>query len=87
MPFCARCLGASIGHISSLILAAIGILIPPVLALLFIGIMLLDWSLQQFLGIMSTNARRLVTGIAGGVGVNSILLLTVVTIIRLASGA
>jgi uncharacterized membrane protein len=43
------------------------------LAILFIIIMLIDWSIQQYLKIMSNNWRRLVTGIFGGLGVGSVI--------------
>ncbi len=31
-------------------------------------VMLIDWGLQEYLGILSTNPRRLLTGLAGGFG-------------------
>ncbi len=63
MPFCARCLGSAVGHVASLLLFFVGHLPNPVLSILFIGVLGIDWSLQNWLGIMSTNPRRLVTGI------------------------
>lgn len=69
MPFCSRCLGASLGHIGAFVLFVSGLLPGIVIASAMILIMGIDWSLQKWFGIMSTNRRRLVTGIFGGLGV------------------
>ena len=82
MPICARCLGASIGHVVSITLAILGNTISPVLGASLVALMLVDWGLQEFFGIMSNNPRRLITGIAGGVGVNSILIWIGITLLR-----
>lgn len=71
MPMCARCLGASIGHISAFILFLFGLLPNFYISLLFMAIILFDWSLQFFHILPSTNYRRLLTGILGGIGVGS----------------
>lgn len=71
MPFCARCLGACIGHMVSLILLLFNSLPSLKICILFMLIILLDWSLQQWFNISSTNYRRLITGILGGIGVGS----------------
>gem|GEM_PF-4653443 len=34
---------------------------------------MVDWSFQKYLDIESTNFRRLFTGIAGGIGVGTII--------------
>ena len=39
--------------------------------ILLIGIMLLDWAAQEFLGMPSTNARRFFTGALAGIGLGS----------------
>jgi uncharacterized membrane protein len=67
-PVCARCLGMLIGH-----LLGVTILLfykfSLVLAIAFCLITFIDWFLQ-YLGILeSTNWRRLMTGILGGIGV------------------
>ena len=68
MPLCARCFGAAIGHIASLAFFCIGILLPWWGCLAMMALLFLDWSLQEWLGIMSTNYRRLTTGILGAFG-------------------
>lgn len=73
MPFCARCLGCSIGHILSFILFISGYLPSILMAILFVIPLGIDWSVQKFFGKMSTNNRRLVTGILGGLGVGVII--------------
>lgn len=69
MPFCSRCLGCGIGHIIAFFLFLLGRLPNLIFAALFILPLALDWSIQEFIGIMSNNYRRLVTGILGGLGV------------------
>ena len=73
MPFCARCLGASMGHLTAFLLFIVGALPNEIIALIFITIMGVDWSLQRWFGILSTNPRRLITGIAGGLGVGVLI--------------
>jgi len=73
MRICARCLGASIGHSVSLVLFLMGYLPSLWIASAFIIIMMVDWSFQKYLDIESTNFRRLFTGIAGGIGVGTII--------------
>ncbi len=68
LPVCARCLGVIIGHIIAIILILF-IDIPLLIGIGFCVIMFVDW-LLQYLNIMeSTNIRRLITGIFGGMGV------------------
>jgi len=73
MPFCARCLGASIGHMGAFLLFATRNLPTLAISLIFIAAMGVDWSLQKWFGMMSNNNRRLVTGILGGMGVGAII--------------
>ena len=82
MPFCARCFGTSIGHVFSFVLFCIGLLPSFLLCLFFMFVVFLDWSLQQWFGIMSTNPRRFVTGIIGGIGVGAICWRTVVYLVE-----
>ena len=73
MPFCARCFGASIGHVMSFALFCAGMLPPFSICLIFMAIIFCDWFLQKRFNIMSTNPRRFVTGIVGGLGVGSVI--------------
>jgi uncharacterized membrane protein len=68
MPFCSRCLGCSIGHVVSFFVFSFGTLPSLWIATVMMMIMLIDWSLQYFLQIMSNNKRRLFTGLLGGFG-------------------
>ena len=73
MPFCSRCLGCSIGHILSFVLFLFGYLPSFLVAVILIIPLGIDWSIQRFLGIVSNNYRRLITGILGGLGVGVII--------------
>lgn len=66
-PLCARCTGVIFGSFTALILffsAPISLFWSLVLS----GVMFLDWLLQHLNIRHSTNPRRLVTGILGGLG-------------------
>ena len=73
MPMCARCLGASVGHIAAFIFFIVDLLPPLLIIILCIIPLLIDWSLQYCNILQSTNQRRLITGLAGGFGVGSLL--------------
>ncbi|HEX2846662.1 MAG: DUF2085 domain-containing protein [Chitinophagaceae bacterium] len=77
MPFCARCLGASIGHLAG---------IPASIFLKSVGwhwllaglmIMLADWLLQNKYKIYHSNLSRLATGITGGFAVAALIIMLV----------
>lgn len=81
-PFCARCTGLIIGEF---LFAPILLLMDfdwIIMAVSFIGIMAIDGSLQYFNILESTNSRRLITGILGGIGY---MLLTVKLIMYIIS--
>lgn len=66
-PVCARCTGVMIGHIIGFPLGMKS-RVSPWAAACLCEVMLADWVLQA-VGIReSTNGRRLVTGIVGGIG-------------------
>ncbi len=69
MPFCARCLGCSIGHILSLGIFLLGYRSWYLLALTGMIILLVDWLLQNYFKLFFSNISRLITGILGGFGV------------------
>jgi len=83
MKICARCFGSTIGHILVFLLFIAGLLPPWYYAVACVGIMLIDWSFQTFLKIMSTNTRRLITGIIGGFGIGCLIWAGVGKIINL----
>lgn len=67
-PVCARCFGMLIGYLLG-VLIFIFYRLPIVIAIVFCLITFIDWFLQ-YLGILeSTNGRRLITGVLGGIGV------------------
>lgn len=67
-PVCARCLGMLIGHLLAIIILLF-YKFSLILAVIFCLITFIDWFLQ-YLGILeSTNWRRLITGILGGIGI------------------
>jgi len=74
MPFCARCLGASVGHLVSIL---VWVLVKPItwyylpVALV---VMLADWTLQNKLNIYQSNILRFFTGILGGAAVAGLII-------------
>ena len=67
LPLCARCTGVVLGYFVGLIL---GIFVsPPIrIAVLLLLPMGIDWGMQTALKKDSTNIRRFLVGILGGVG-------------------
>ncbi len=65
-PVCARCTGVMIGQLLGLVSFAL----PTAwwVSLLLLIPLLLDWSVQEYLLVPSTNTRRLLTGVLGGYG-------------------
>ncbi|PZR26432.1 MAG: hypothetical protein DI535_14270 [Citrobacter freundii] len=75
MPFCARCLGASAGHVTGL---TAGIFLPAVpFYCLFAAllIMLADWNMQNKLHRYHSNISRLITGVGGGFAVGELIVI------------
>jgi len=69
MPFCARCFGASIGHLTGI---SVCILLKTISWQYFsvgVMIMLADWTLQNKFNIYHCNVMRFLTGIFGGFSV------------------
>jgi len=71
-PVCARCTGVFIGQVMAFVLLFIkkDIKTPAIFTGL-LAVMGIDWSLQEFKVKESTNRRRLITGICGGLGLFS----------------
>ena len=78
MPMCARCLGASLGHMLAVCLG-IFLAFPSwgICAILLLP-MLWDWALQEFLDVPSTNSRRFATGLMGGFALGCVVWKTVI---------
>lgn len=82
MPVCARCVGASIGHITCAI-CYWGFTLPAFyLAFPGLAIMFADWYSQNKLKLYHSNLMRLMTGMAGGYAVGLIIWKTVDLIIK-----
>lgn len=73
MPFCARCLGASIGHISSALFYFFYFLPSLYFAVIGLILMFADWYLQNTIKKYHSNLMRLVTGIVGGFSMGIII--------------
>lgn len=81
-PLCARCTGVAAGEAVAFILLMFRYIISPVSSVILLGIMGLDWFVQ-YKGILgSTNVRRFITGIMGGLGISFIYINIIRTIIK-----
>jgi len=70
-PVCARCTGVFFGHMTAVLFFLCRKKVSFPKCLFLMGIMGLDWGIQET-GIMeSTNSRRFVTGFCGGLGLFS----------------
>ena len=67
-PVCARCTGVIIGEIVAILLILLRINIDFIWAITLLLVMGADWFLQYINWIESTNTRRIITGISGGLG-------------------
>lgn len=67
MPVCARCTGLYIGQFIALILIIAKKNIPTWSVFLLMAVMGIDWTVQALEIKKSTNIRRLITGICGGI--------------------
>jgi uncharacterized membrane protein len=83
MPFCARCLGCAVGQVIAVVSAIMFSFLPYWVYFMCLTIMLIDWYIQEYLGVFSTNIRRLFTGIVGGFGFSCALFKTVLFAFRL----
>lgn len=71
-PVCARCTGVFIGHTVAIILFFLKKQISFMFCCILIGVMGTDWGIQEVGIKKSTNKRRLMTGLCGGLGLFSI---------------
>ena len=67
LPICARCTGVISGQLLAMLLIWF-LQIPIYVSIIMLIPLGIDWGLQFFLKIMSTNVRRFVTGIICGFG-------------------
>ena len=77
-PVCARCTGVYLGEITAIIAYILGVKSLIRLDIVFCTIMFLDWFLQFLKIRLSTNRRRMVTGIFGGYGFMNLQLVGVI---------
>ncbi len=68
-PVCARCTGVFLGKFIADIMLIFKKVLSPVTALVLLLVMGADWFAQRIGILESTNPRRFVTGILGGMGV------------------
>lgn len=71
-PVCARCTGVFAGHFIAVILFLIKRQISFKACCALIGIMGIDWGVQEVGIKQSTNVRRVISGFCGGLGLFSI---------------
>jgi len=79
MRFCARCFGCGVGHTLVFALFLAGLLtgtpfligtVPALfIAIIGMGIMFADWTIQSHFKLISNNYLRFITGILGGGGI------------------
>lgn len=74
-PVCARCTGVAIGQTTAILLALFKRFLSFPYALFLLALMGIDWGIQAIHMKESTNLRRLVTGICGGLGLFSIYII------------
>ena len=74
MRLCARCLGVLIGQTTAFMTLLFLGSLSYFFALALTVPMAIDWSVQRFTSLRSTNHRRFVTGLLGGVGVGMVQL-------------
>lgn len=79
-PICARCTGVLLGYILSLFIFNY---INFIFCIGLASIMLLDWSIQYLNILKSTNVRRFITGICGGIGCMSFVIKAIILIVNI----
>ena len=91
-PVCARCTGVAVGQLFGIITTAIILLFLiqyiRIKYLIYLTILLstpmgIDWSVQYFFQIISTNKRRLISGILCGIGFGALYLAILHFIIKM----
>lgn len=80
-PVCARCTGVFIGQLAAVV-CNIFTDISVKISVLFLGIMGVDWSIQEAGIKESTNTRRFLTGILGGFGLYNFYCVVIKRLVR-----
>ena len=81
-PVCARCTGVLVGQMIAVIMIAIGIRLPVLVAVAIVVPMALDGGMQYVKICMSDNIRRVITGFFAGIGLTYIYFEIIVMIYR-----
>lgn len=81
-PVCARCTGVILGYALGAALFFASLRPPLWLSLLLMTVMLADWLLQYWGIFESTNLRRLLTGLSGGLGTVTAVLTAVLWVLK-----
>lgn len=82
-PVCARCTGVIIGEFISIIAIIFNINFDIKLYIILLLFMGLDWFIQYINLLESNNARRLITGLLGGIGLIGIYYYILIGLIEL----
>lgn len=82
-PLCARCTGVIIGEFLIILFLIIGIKPCTIFSIVCLLIMFVDWFIQYINILESTNIRRLITGILGGLGIISLYFNIITFIVKL----
>lgn len=82
-PVCARCTGVIVGELLAIILILFSFSIRWWMMLLLLVPMGVDWLLQYINILESTNTRRVITGLLGGIGLTYFYCLLIKIIINL----
>lgn len=82
-PVCARCTGVFIGQAAACVLAGFRKILSPAISLFLLLIMGADWFIQRVGILVSTNFRRLITGILGGMGITFLYINLIIHILRI----
>ena len=82
VPICARCTGVFIGQVTAILISILRIPLSFRTSFILIGIMGFDWFIQTIGIKKSTNTRRFLTGICGGLGLFRIYILIIRILIK-----
>lgn len=81
-PLCARCTGMLVGEVVAYILLSVKILFSPLISAILLMIMGLDWFVQFIKIKESTNIRRFITGICGGIGITFLFVHSIIWLVK-----